>query len=265
MIARVSRGAAARLAAIAACATVACGDLTSTPGGALSLAFDSLPASAVVLGDSLRDSTGAVKHLSATAYDGTGRVIAGAAVKFISLDTGIAVDSATGLVVGTVRRATPARVLAGIGTIQTLNKLLTVTNRPDTASKAATPLTMVYVTVPRNDPANSVSLSVRVGSLPVVPGMAADSIGTNWAVRYSLVRAAVVAGDSTLLSGGIANTPWAVSDASGHAVKTVRVVPKLGTRLKDTVIVDAAVSYKGVAVRGSPVRFVVPLTPKDSL
>ena len=76
---------------------------------------------------------------------------------------------------------------------------------------------------------------------------------------------AAVAADTTRLEGGITNTPWAVSDAGGTAAKTLRVVPKLGTRLKDTVIVDAVVTWKGVAVRGSPVRFVVPLTPKDSL
>ena len=269
MIGRAGREASALFLAmfVALCvwAAAACSDLTNTPSGTLSLAFDSLPASAVVLGDSLRDSLGVVKRLSATAYDGAGRVIAGAAVRFLALDTGITVDSATGLVVGTVRRATPARVVAGIGAIQTSTKLITVTNRPDTASKASTLLTMVYVTVPRNDPANSVSLVVRVGSLPAVAGVTADSISANWAVRYTVVRAALVVGDSTLLGGGIANTPWAVSDATGSAAKSLRVVPKLGTRLKDTVIVDAVVTYRGGDVRGSPVRFVVPLTPKDSL
>ena len=261
MIARAGRGTSALLL----CAATACSDLTNTPAGTHSLAFDSLPASAVVLGDSLRDSTGAVKHLSATAYDGAGHVQVGASVRFISLDTGVTVDSTTGLVVGTLRRATPARLVAGVGAIQTSPKLITVTNRPDTASKSAAPLLMVYVTVPRTDPANTVALTVRVGSLPAVAGVAADSISANWAVRYTLVRAAAVTGDSTLLSGGIANSAWAVSDASGNATKSVRVVPKLGTRLKDTVIVDAAVSYKGVALRGSPLRFIVPLTPKDSL
>ena len=49
------------------------------------------------------------------------------------------------------------------------------------------------------------------------------------------------------------------------ATRTVRVVPKLGSRVKDTVIVDASVTYKGVAVHGSPVRFIVPLTPADSI
>ena len=249
----------------ALCGVAACGDIASTPSGVLSLSFDSLPASAVVRGDTLRDSLGAVAPLRATAYDGAGRVVAGAAVRFVALDTGIAVDSVTGRVTASVLRATPARVVASIGTIQSTPKLLTVTNRPDTLSRPTTTPTIVYVTVPRTDPANSVQLSVRVGSLPAAPGVAADSVSQKWAVKYVLVRAAVVAADTTRLEGIITNTPWAVSDASGAAAKTLRVVPKLGTRLKDTVVVDAYVTWRGVAVRGSPVRFVVPLAPKDSL
>ncbi|MBI2797133.1 MAG: hypothetical protein HYX65_10555 [Gemmatimonadetes bacterium] len=243
---------------------LACGDIAGTPGGVLSLRFDSLPASAVVVGDTLRDSLGAVAPLRATAFDGAGRVVAAAAVRFVALDTGIAVDSLTGQVTASVRRATPARVVAGVGSIQTSPKLLSVSNRPDTLSKSGTNPTITYVTVPRTDPANSVSLGVRVGSLPAVAGTSADSTTEKWAVRYVLVRAATVAADTTRLEGGIVNTPWSVS-AAGSAAKTLRVVPRLGTRLKDTVIVDAVVTWKGVAVRGSPVRFIVPLTPRDSL
>ncbi len=265
MIVRRSARAAALAGVIAGvlAGALAC-DLASAPSGVLSLRFDSLPASAVVVGDTLRDSLGAVAHLRATAFDGAGNPIASAPVRFVSLDTGIAVDSVTGQVTASIRRTTPARIVAGVGTIQTTAKLLSVSNRPDTLSKSGTTGTIVYVTVPRTDPANAMSLGVRVGSLPAVPGVTADSLTEKWAVKYVLVRSATVAADTTRLDGGVVNTAWAVT-AAGSAAKTLRVVPKLGTRLKDTVIVDAFVTWKGVAVRGSPVRFVVPITPRDSL
>ena len=242
----------------------ACSDLSSTPGGPQSLSIDSLPFPAVVVGDTLRDTLGVAAPVTAKVYDGDNRLIVGAPVRFIALDTGLRVDSVTGRVTG-VNRRTGARILASVSGLQTNPKSLGVANRPDTASNPDPARRLVYVTVPRTDPANSFALRVKVGSQPLLPGASADSVTEGWLVRFTLVRSPTGAVDSIFISAGIASSPWAVTDAGGVATKTLRVVPTLGSRVRDTAIVSASVTYRGVAVRGSPVQIVVPLAPHDSL
>jgi hypothetical protein len=252
--------------ALAACVMLgaACSDLTSVPGGPQSLSLDSLPFTAVVVGDTLRDTLGVAHPLSAKVYDGANKLIAGAPVRFLSLDTGVVLDSITGRLIG-VNRRTGVRLLASVSGLQTSPKLIVVANRPDTASNPDTIARLVYVTVPRNDPANSFSLRVKVGSQPLLPGTSsADSVVEGWLVRFAVLRAPVNAVDTTQLTGGVLNSPWAVTDASGFATKILRVVPTLGSRIRDTARVQATITYKGVNVKGSPITFVVPLAPKDS-
>ncbi len=243
---------------------VACSDLTSVPGGAQSLAIDSLPFPAVVVGDTLRDTLGVAAPISAKVYNGANVIIPGAPVRFLSLDTGVVIDSVTGVLRGLNRR-TGVRILASVAGLQTSPKLLGVANRPDTASNPDSVHRLVYVTVPRTDAANSYALHVKVGSLPLVPGTtSADSVVEGWLVRFAVTRAPVNAVDSTQLGGGIINTPWAVTDATGLASKVLRVVPTLGSRIRDTALVQATVTYRGVNVKGSPFTIVIPLAPKDS-
>ena len=251
------------------CATLliagaACSDLTTVPGGPQSLAIDSLPFPAVVVGDTLRDTLGIVRALSARVYDGANRLIPGAPVRFVALDTGVALDSLTGRLVG-INRRTSVRLVASVNSLQTLAKTIGVSNRPDTGSNPDSLRRLVYVTVPRNDPANSYSLRVRVGSLPLVPGTSSDSVVEGWLVKFQLTRLPSSVVDSTLLTAGVSNSPWAVTDGSGIASKTLRVVPKLGSRTNDTAVVQASVTYRGAHVRGSPVTIVVPLAARDSL
>ncbi len=255
---------AVRCAAIAGLAFgAACADLTSVPGGAQSLAVDSLPFPSVVVGDTLRDTLGVVRRMTATVYDGANRLIVGSPVRFLSLDTGIVIDSVTGLLRG-VNRRTGVRLIASVSGLQTAPKTLGVSNRPDTASNPDSVRRMVYVTVPRTDPANLVTLRVKVASRPTLAGTTADSTVEGWMVKFAITRAPTNAVDTTVLGGGITNSPWAVTDASGIASKTLRVVPTLGSRIRDTARVQASVTYKGAHVRGSPLTIVIPLAPKDS-
>ncbi len=255
-----------RRGALAACLLwgAACSDLTSVPGGAQSLAIDSLPFPSVVVGDTLRDTLGLVTSISAKVYNGANVLIPGAPVRFLTLDTGVVIDSITGRLRGVTRR-TGVRIIASVAGLQTGPKTIGVANRPDTASNPDGVSRLVYVTVPRNDPANSFSLRVKVGSQPLLPGTtSADSVVEGWLVKFAITRAPVNAVDTTQLSGGIANTPWALTDASGLATKMLRVVPTLGSRIRDTALVRATVTYKGVNVKGSPFTIVIPLAPKDS-
>ena len=111
----------------------ACTNIPTADNAVLSLALDSLPAPAVVLGDTLRDSTGRAAPIHATVYNFKGAVIANAPLTFEALDRGVTVDRSTGFAVGDSLRQTPARILITIDGLQAI-RTLEVTLRPDTVS-----------------------------------------------------------------------------------------------------------------------------------
>ncbi|HEX6628659.1 MAG TPA: hypothetical protein VF105_11915, partial [Gemmatimonadaceae bacterium] len=86
----------------------ACTDISGSSTAVLSLQFDTLPSPSVVVGDSLRDTTGAVVRPVVHAFNYKGNEITSAHIYFQSPDSGVTVDSATGIIVGDSLRSTPA-------------------------------------------------------------------------------------------------------------------------------------------------------------
>src|SRR5450759_3333470 len=109
---------------------VACTDISGSSTSVLSIQFDSLSAPSVVLGDTLRDPTGAVVSPVVHAFNCKGEETIPAPVFFLSPGSGITVDSATGIVVGDSLRSTPARIVATVGILQAIQNV-DVTLRPD--------------------------------------------------------------------------------------------------------------------------------------
>ncbi|HKN58159.1 MAG TPA: hypothetical protein VJV97_04865, partial [Gemmatimonadaceae bacterium] len=104
------REAARRLRALAVAsigAVAACSDVSGSSTSVLSIQFDTLPSPSVVVGDTLRDTTGAIVHPVVRAFNFKGEEIIPAPVFFVSPDSGVTVDSATGIVVGDSLRSTP--------------------------------------------------------------------------------------------------------------------------------------------------------------
>ena len=92
-------------------AALACTDVSGSSTSVLSIQFDTLPAPSVVVGDTLRDTTGAVVRPVVHAFNFKGDEILPPPVYFLSPDSGVTVDSATGIVVGDSLRSTPARIV----------------------------------------------------------------------------------------------------------------------------------------------------------
>src|ERR1700694_4153727 len=116
--------------ALLSLAAFACTDVSGGSSSVLSIQFDSLAAPSVVVGDTLRDTTGAVARPVVHAFNFKGEEIIPAPVYFLSPDSGITVDSATGIVVADSLRSTPARIIATVGTLQAIQNVA-VTLRPD--------------------------------------------------------------------------------------------------------------------------------------
>src|SRR5438045_5425515 len=88
----------------------ACSDVSGSSTSVLSIRCDTLPAPSVVVGDTLRDSTGAVVRPTVHAFNFKGDEIPQPPVYFLSPDSGVTVDSATGIIVADSLRSTAARI-----------------------------------------------------------------------------------------------------------------------------------------------------------
>jgi hypothetical protein len=242
------------LAAVVFAAAVSCTNIPTSESAVLSLTLDTLPAPAVVVGDTLRDSTGRMTPIHATVFNFQNGVVTTPELRFHALDRGLTVDSLTGIVTGDSVRDTPARIAISVSGLQAV-ELLGVTLRPDTVLAVNGRDSLAYSLLDSTKNI-SPSLSVRVRHSLT----SADS-----AVKSYIVSFAVVSPSDPLLAtlvndAGIASRVD-TTDVSGLAGRSIRLNPVRLTALNDSVIVQATVKYRGAQLRGSPVRLVLKVSP----
>jgi len=228
----------------------ACTDIPTSDNAVLAIEIDTLPAPSVVLKDTLRDSTGKARPISARIFNFKGNLITTAAVRFHALDRGVNVDSVTGFLIGDSLRTTPARIVVSVGSLQAIQSLL-VTLRPDTVFGVNARDSLAYSLL---DSTKNISnaLSVRVLH---------SLTSTDSAVNAYVVSFAIISPTDTLLAKLVndANVPSRsdTTDETGTASRKIRLNPVRLTTLTDSIIVNATVKYRGAQIRGSPVRLVL--------
>ena len=236
---------------------IACTDISDSSTAVLSLQFDTLPFPAVVVGDTLRDTTGAIIIPVVHAFNFKGGEITPPPVYFQSPDSGVTVDSATGIIVGDSLRSTPARIIATVGKLQAIQRI-NLTLRPDaiTASKDVDTVNYSLLDSTKNTSTDALSVKLSHGIAPN------DSAVPNYIVSFEIVsqsdpNLAELVNDAGRLS--VIDT----TDVDGIAGRRIRVHPvNLGTGTSvDSVIVQATAKYHGQPVAGSPVRLVMVLQP----
>jgi hypothetical protein len=240
----------------AAVTAYACTDIISSSSKVLSIVFDSLAAPSVVVGDTLRDTSGAVVRPVVHVFNFEGTEITPAPVYFLSPDSGITVDSATGIVTGDSLRSTPARIVATTGTLQAIQNI-DVTLRPDSIQAVNALDSLQYSLL---DTTVNVSPLLQV---TLTHGVAPnDSAVKSWIVSFAIVA------QSDPRLGELVNDAGQASvvdttDASGMAGRKIRVHPLFlsSTSQVDSIVVNATAKYRGLQVTGSPVRLVLRLKP----
>lgn len=240
-------------AALAAVLVAACVNISDNADTVLSLEFDPLASPSVVVGDSLRDTTGALAAPSVRAFNYRGEEIVSPPIRFHAPDPGISIDNITGVISGDSLRTTPVRVVASVGSLQAL-QLLDITLRPDAVSALDGRDTLAYSLL---DSTVNVSKALTVKLIHGLPPL--DS-----AVRSYVISFAVISGGDPLLAelvnGGRIST-IDTTDASGVAGRAVKIRPLYLGGTVDSVIVNATVKFRGTPISGSPVRLVLVLTP----
>jgi hypothetical protein len=239
--------------ALVALAIFACTDVSGSSTSVLSIQFDSLAAPSVVVGDTLRDTTGAVIVPVVHAFNFKGEEIIPAPVWFQSPDSGVSVDSVTGITVGDSLRSTPVRIVATVGTLQAIQRL-DLTLRPDLLAPVHDRDSLAYLV---NDTTSNV-LTVKL-THGVAPN---DSVVKSYIVSFAIVSQS--APDlGTLVNDRGQPSVVDTTDADGVAGRAIRLHPLSVTSAVDSIIVNATARYRGVEVSGSPVRLVMKIQPRS--
>ncbi len=240
--------------ALLSLAALACADVSGSSTSVLSIQFDSLAAPSVVVGDTLRDTTGAVIVPVVHAFNFKGGEITPVPVRFQSPDSGIVVDSITGIIFGDSLRSTPARIVATVGSLQAIQRV-DLTLRPDLVVPVHDRDSLSYSLL---DTTRNVSPQLTV---KLTHGVAPDDS----TVKSYIVSFAIVSQSNPSLGELIndAGKPSVVdtTDANGVAGRAIRLHPLFLTTPIDSIIVNATAKYRGVDVSGSPVRLVLKVKP----
>jgi len=237
-------------------AVYACTNITDSSTAVLSLEFDSLPAPAVVIGDSLRDSTGAVALPVVRAFNVKGDEIPQPPVWFQSADSGVSVDSASGIIFGDSLIGNSARIVATVGQLQAVQRV-DVTLRPDLIAAVTGEDSLKYsLADTTKDISPELQVKLTHGSAPN------DSVVKSWVVSFIIVYAPdPQLGE--LVNDGSKPSTVDTTNTSGIAGRKIRLHPKFlsSATTVDSIVVNATAKYHGAPVNGSPVRLVLRLTP----
>lgn len=239
-------------------AALACSDVSGSSTSVLSIQFDSLAAPSVVVGDTLRDTTGAVILPVVHAFDFKGNEILPAPVWFLSPDSGVVVDSLTGIVFADSLRSTPARIVATVGSLQAIQKV-DVTLRPDSLAAVNGVDSLSYSL-----------LDTTLNVSPILTVKLTHGVAPNdSAVKSYIVSFAIVSQSDPQLGQLVndAGKPAVVdtTDANGIAGRAIRLHPLFLTSATtvDSIIVNATAKFRGAQVKGSPVRLVLKVKPRS--
>ena len=244
--------------ALLSLAAFACSDVSGSSTSVLSIQFDSLAAPSVVVGDTLRDTTGAVIVPVVHAFNFKGDEIIPVVVRFQSPDSGVVVDSVTGIIVGDSLRSTPARIVATVGSLQAIQRV-DLTLRPDLLAAVNGRDSLSYSLL---DTTLNVSSQLTV---KLTHGVAPDDS----VVKSYIVSFAIVSQSNPNLGELVndAGKPSVVdtTDTNGVAGRAIRLHPVFlsSATTVDSIIVNATSKFRGTQVSGSPVRLVLIVKPRS--
>jgi hypothetical protein len=252
---RAQRGTVAAL--LLAAVVAACTEVSTDPQVPVSLQFDSLPALAVVVGDTMRGGDLLPARVPAKAFNGAGDSVGDEQIRLIGIDTSSvrAFRAIDGLrLVGSVIAPT-VRVVAQAGSLQSQTQTFAVVRAPTGLNRFAPDSldSLVY---------NATDTARRFKDARIAV-FAADTLLPGLRVRFRIVTFTPSILDSVRLIDSVSRRPIlsALMTGQGAAVR-VKAYPKSGAAGRGTVTLEASFKAFGLDVPGSPRQFDIRLVPR---
>jgi hypothetical protein len=252
----VRRRLLAGAALLALGAAAACTEVTSDGGTVVALAVDSLPATTIVVGDTLRGATLAPVPVRVRAFTGAGDTIPDAEIITIPLD-----DATRRALTITPERfviardtATAARFVFRAGAIQTSILTVQVVDSVPRLARADTLRdSLVYDAADTTARIAEVQALLRRGTAPAGALVGAGG----FRVAFDVERLPTLLDSVAFFGPGGRRIAGAITGTDGLARVRVRGFGRPGTTGRDTLVLRARLVARGVAVPGSPLRLPV--------
>lgn len=266
----MSRWRAVVVAAFAVRAATACTDIGNDPDQPVAIAFDTLPAAAIVYGDTLRDIDGNAAPLTAHAYNVNGDEIPNPPIEFFVSDTlAIDIDSTTRIAVATSDTSKKTVIVRAqaLGIPAAQGRTLELVYAPDSLARAAgVPRTRIDTAKfgASDTVVVSPALVVRVLHHPVPANRDSVLPIRGWRVRFSVIHPAAstpALGDTLLFEDGTRRSTVDTTSTDGSASRVLRLRRPVGGAFPDSLVVEATASYRNGPLAGAPVRFIVLVRP----
>ncbi len=246
----------------------ACSEVGTDPNVPVAIEIDAPLLPAIAVGDSLRDTLGAIATITARALNSRNEVIAGAPIRFYALRNDsaiIAVDSATGRVAGL--RAGDADVVAQIAGLQSVRLLVRVTPSPDTVYPVS-PLVDSVLYALADDTARTMRVEVARRDTTLDGGDTLRLVPL-WLVRYTIVDPPDLATNTDTTRVYIANESNRLSrvdttDAANGASRRIRFpIGAVSDTARRTFVTEVVVMRPdGTPLPGSPLLFITVIRPR---
>ena len=173
---------------VACVAAIACTSVSTDPDTVVAVRFDGSAYPSIVVGDSLRDSLGALQPIRATGLNYRGDAVEGAGFVFSSPDTNLRVFTlgSDGMAFARSRKtdATPARIFATVGSLQSQPDSLLIVVRADSLKAAVDVDTFNVAANNRSTTGDSlIQFTVFGDTVPLAPKLAVPG----WLVSFQLL------------------------------------------------------------------------------
>jgi hypothetical protein len=244
----------------------ACTEVGTDPAVPVAIEVDPPLLPAMAVGDTLRDTLGAVAPIVARALNSRNEVIPNAPITFVALpnDSILDVDAETGIVVGNVVGL--ADVVAQVAGLQSVRVPVRVTNRPDTVFTDSVLVDSVLYGIGAD---TARRLVVSVMERETLEGRDTLIAVPFWRVHYTITTPADLAENTDTTRVYIANDANRLSrvdttDANGDAMRRLRFpLATVSDTARRTFVTEVVVlGPDGVPLPGSPIVFTTVIRPR---
>jgi hypothetical protein len=241
-------------------ALAGCTDVSTDPAIPLSLQFDSLPALAVVVGDTMRGDSLTPARIPVRAFDGNGGAVSDSLLRVFGIDPS-SVQSfrlIPGFRIVGVRETAAVRIVAQAGALQSQTQTFAVVPPPTGIVRATTVNDSIVYDRPDTTQRDA---DVSVNVIRQVPDSAAVTLN-GLRVRFSVDSFSRNILDSVRLEGtGSPRPARSAVVVNGAATIRVKAYPRPGATGTGTVRLLVEHVTRGAASAGSPVTLSVRLLP----